>query len=87
MHIEVSDVERSLLQEILSQAHRDLKEEIYKTEAHAYHQHLKEREAMLETLLHKLSAVTQPQEAKRGTAVRHLGFEASDVDNKAVGGG
>jgi hypothetical protein len=87
MQIEVSDVERSLLEEILGQAHQDLKEEIYKTEAHDYHQYLKGREGVLEELLRKLNAATQPYEAKPGTAARHLGFEALDVDNKAIGGG
>jgi hypothetical protein len=87
MQIQVSDVELSLLQDILSQAHRDLKEEIYKTEAHEYHQYLKEREGVLEGLLHKLSAATQPHGAEPRSAVGRLGFEASDVDNKAIGGG
>jgi hypothetical protein len=87
MQIEVSDVELGLLQEILSQAHRDLKEEIDKTEAHEYHRYLKQREGMLEKLLHKLGAAAEPREAKPGSAARHLGFEVSDVDNKAIGGG
>jgi hypothetical protein len=87
MQIEVSDVEFGLLQETLRQAHRDLKEEIYKTEAYAYHQHLKEREAMLEGLLHKLGAAAEPEGAEPGSVPRHLEFDVSDVDNKAIGGG
>ena len=47
MQFEISDDERSVLVEVLDQAHRNLKEEIYKTETRSFKDELKEREELL----------------------------------------
>jgi len=54
MQIEISETELALLGDVLEQTYVDLKEEIYKTETAAYQHELKEREAVLVGLLHKV---------------------------------
>jgi hypothetical protein len=54
MQLEVSDPEQQLLAQILDQALRDLKEEIYHTETYDYKEELKKREAVLIGLLGKV---------------------------------
>ena len=54
--IDLSNDEAALAREILESAYRDLKEEIYKTEETGYKARLKQREAVQESLLAKLTA-------------------------------
>ena len=54
MQFEISDDERSVLVEVLDQAHRNLKEEIYKTETRSFKDELKEREELFVGLLQRL---------------------------------
>ena len=54
MQLTLSDPEMSLLREILDEDYRNLKEEINKTETADFKHELKEREALLESVLHKL---------------------------------
>ncbi len=54
VQIELNETEISVLGDLLDQAYRDLKEEIYKTETDAYKDALKEREAILLGLLKKV---------------------------------
>jgi DNA-binding MarR family transcriptional regulator len=51
MQLELTDAEQELLANLLDNAMRELKEEIYKTETYDYKEQLKEREALLVGLL------------------------------------
>lgn len=53
--IQVTVEEGQLLEELLNRAHRDLKEEIYKTEAREFKEGLRERKHLLEELIQKLT--------------------------------
>ena len=57
MIVGLSDQESALLRDILDSALRDLKEEIYKTDAHDYREQLKRREGLLKSLIGKISPV------------------------------
>ncbi len=63
MQIEINETEVSVLGEVLEQAYRDLKEEVYKTETDAYKDALKAREATLLGLLEKLGRKINSGEA------------------------
>jgi hypothetical protein len=52
----LSPEELSLLRDLLEEAYRNLKEEIYHTEDHAFKAGLKEREAILQRLLARINA-------------------------------
>jgi len=54
--VDLSSEEVALAREIVETAYRDLKEEIYKTEETGYKTRLKQREAVQESLLAKLTA-------------------------------
>ena len=54
--VDLSSEEVALAREIVETAYRDLKEEIYKTEETGYKARLKQREAVQESLLAKLTA-------------------------------
>lgn len=54
--IQMSAEEKQLLEELLDRAHRDLKEEIYKTEAREFKEGLHAREHVLEGLILKLTS-------------------------------
>ncbi len=56
MNLELSAEERGLLAELLDEAVRDLKEEIYKTETFDYKEQLKTREQLMLGLLQKVNA-------------------------------
>ncbi|HWP29938.1 MAG TPA: hypothetical protein VNM50_10430 [Chloroflexota bacterium] len=56
MQLELTTDERALLANILDQALRDLKEEVYHTETMEYKEALKQREQLLQGLLRKLGA-------------------------------
>ncbi len=56
MQLELTTDERALLANILDQALRDLKEEVYHTETMEYKEALKKREQLLQGLLRKLGA-------------------------------
>lgn len=51
--LELNTEELELLAELLAEARRNLKEEIYKTEGQEFKQLLKEREALLDSLMAK----------------------------------
>ena len=55
MQIDISDVERTILIEVVDKAFGELKEEIYHTETYEYKDQLKEREAALASLREKLT--------------------------------
>lgn len=57
--IQMSAEEKQLLEELLDRAHRNLKEEIYKTEAWQFKEGLHEREHLLEGLIQKLKNSSQ----------------------------
>lgn len=57
--VELTKDEIRLIAEVLENAYRDLKEEIYKTEEHHYKEQLKDREAKFEGLLRKFSAAAE----------------------------
>ncbi len=54
MQVELTDAEQELLANLLDNAMRDLKEEIYHTETFDYKEQLKEREALMAGLLTKV---------------------------------
>jgi len=54
MPLLLSREEREFLIELLKQTQSDLREEIYKTEAHDYRMELKKKERILESLLQKV---------------------------------
>jgi hypothetical protein len=54
MTLDLTEAEVQLLTEILDQSFRDLKDEIYRTETYDYKEALKQREALLVTMLTKL---------------------------------
>jgi len=54
MPLLLSREEREFLVELLKQTQGDLREEIYKTEAHDYRMELKKKERILESLLQKV---------------------------------
>ena len=54
MQLLLSRDEYELLAELLQQTCRDLREEIYKTEAHDFRMDLKRKERILESLLRKV---------------------------------
>ena len=54
MTIELTEAEGQVLAELLDQDFRDLKEEIHRTETYDYKEALKEREAVLVSILSKL---------------------------------
>ena len=56
MTLELTAEEHALLAELLDQDFRDLKEEIGKTEAYDYKQHLRTRERILAGLLQKVQS-------------------------------
>jgi hypothetical protein len=58
MSLDLSAEEHDLLVDLLDRAYRDLKEEIYKTEAYAYKKDLKSRERMLVGLIQRLEQRT-----------------------------
>lgn len=60
MNLEITAEERTLLVELLDQDRRELKEEIYKTEAFDYKDALKARERLLLGLLDKLERSATP---------------------------
>ena len=82
MQMQFSDAEMGLLEEIVQQAHQSLT-----TDTHRYEEDSKERERMLEDLLHKLHAALELQPARPASAVQRLEFDTLDADNKAIGGG
>jgi hypothetical protein len=51
--IDLTTPELQLVLEVLESAYRDLKEEIYKTEDHAFKQQLKEREGLFQAMVEK----------------------------------
>ena len=53
--IEFSEAEHHLMAEILDYVHRDLKEEIYKTEDRDFKTGLREREHVIEAMMAKLA--------------------------------
>ncbi len=63
MELELTAEERTLLVQLLDNALRDLKEEIYKTETFDYKEALKERERTLVGLLDRLNRPTSTQPA------------------------
>ncbi len=54
MQVELTAAEQELLANLLDNALRDLKEEIYKTETYDYKEQLKERENLMAGLLTKV---------------------------------
>ncbi len=54
MQLDLTDAEQELLANLLDNAMRDLKEEIYHTETYDYKEQLKEREALMVGLLTKV---------------------------------
>jgi hypothetical protein len=58
MQLEISDREGTILADVLTSFLGDLRAEIYKTEAASYKADLKEREAVLVSLLERLPAST-----------------------------
>ena len=54
MQLLLSRDEYEFLVELLQQTHRDLREEIYKTNTHDFRMDLKKKEKLLESLLHKV---------------------------------
>jgi hypothetical protein len=54
MQLLLSRDEYEFLVELLRQTHRDLREEIYKTNAHDFRMDLKKKEKILESLLEKV---------------------------------
>jgi len=54
MQIEITDVERDELGDLVEQRYRDIKEEIYKTETREYKDGLKRHEDALLSILRKL---------------------------------
>lgn len=63
MPLLLSRDEREFLLELLQQTHSDLREEIYKTEAHDFRMDLKKKERILEILLRKVEAETSVEAA------------------------
>jgi len=57
MQIALNDEERRVLLEVLNETLPDLREEVYKTDNFDYRAQLKRREALLKSLLERLSAV------------------------------
>jgi hypothetical protein len=58
MQIDISDVERTILIEVVDKAYGELKEEIYHTESYDYKDQLREREAAFVSLRQKLTGET-----------------------------
>jgi hypothetical protein len=56
MHLELSDPERAVLEDVLERALGDLREEIYKTDLAEFKDALKEREVTIRGLLARLGA-------------------------------
>jgi hypothetical protein len=56
MNVELTTEEIALLRELLNNAHQDLREEVYKTEATDWKRALKERDQVLQGLLTKLTS-------------------------------
>ncbi len=56
MQIALNDEERRVLVEVLDETLPNLREEVYKTENFDYREQLKRREALLKSLLARLSA-------------------------------
>ena len=56
MHLELSDPERAVLEDLLERALSDLREEIYKTDLADFKDALKEREVTIRGLLARLGA-------------------------------
>lgn len=56
MQIVLNDEERRVLVEVLDETLPNLREEVYKTENFDYREQLKRREALLKSLLARLSA-------------------------------
>jgi hypothetical protein len=54
VQIDITDVERTELGDLVEQAYRNLKEEIYKTEDREFKEALKRREAAFLSILQKL---------------------------------
>ncbi len=54
MQLLLSRDEYEFLVELLQQTHRDLREEIYKTETHDFRMDLKKKERIVESLLQKV---------------------------------
>ncbi len=55
MQLEFNLEEVNYLKEVLEQAHRDLREEIYRTDDFKFKQELREKERNVESILSKLS--------------------------------
>jgi hypothetical protein len=58
MQLELSPAEAQVLEEILTRALGDLREEIYKSEVADYKAGLKQREVIIQSLLQRLTART-----------------------------
>ena len=58
MRVEITAEEQAVVIELLEQAYRDLKEEIYHSEARDFKDQLKSREALLANVLQKLGRET-----------------------------
>ena len=56
MALELTSEEIDLLREVAEAAYNDLREEIYKTENVDYKRPLKQREALIKSIIKKLSA-------------------------------
>jgi hypothetical protein len=56
MHLELSDPERAVLEDVLERALSDLREEIYKTDLADFKDSLKQREMTIRGLLARLGA-------------------------------
>lgn len=59
MLVPLKEEEREALLEVLGEALRNLREEVYKTENFDYRQELKHREEVVKTLLARLEQVAQ----------------------------
>jgi len=58
MQLDITPAEAQVLEEVLTRALGDLREEIYKSEVADYKTALKQREVIIESLLQRLTART-----------------------------
>jgi hypothetical protein len=77
MNLELSNDEVTILRSLLEQSYRDLKEEVYKTEAHDLKEQLVAQERIMLNLLHRLGVDLASPAPLPGTAPLPRSTEAA----------